>query len=57
VKSTITSRRLAGHSSKESRVIAKGQQPAVRGDLGELHALLAVGDPVLALELVACVAQ
>ena len=33
------------------------QQPAVGGDLGELHALLAVRDAVLALEFVARVAE
>ena len=53
----MNSRRLAGHSSNESRAIGHRQQAAVGGDLGELHALLAVGDAVLALQLVAGVAE
>jgi hypothetical protein len=57
VKSMMNSRRLAGHSSKESRLSGNGQQPAVVGDLGELHALLGVLDAVLALQLVTAVAQ
>ena len=57
VKSTMNSRRLAGHSSKESRVIGNGSSPPSEAISGELHALLAVRDAVLALELVAGVAE
>ena len=57
VKSTMSSRRLAGHSSNVVARDRERQQPTVAGDLGQLHALLAVLDPVLALQLVAGVAE
>ena len=57
VKSTTTSRRFAGHSSNESRTIGAGSRPPSLAICDELHALLAVGQAVLALQLVAAVAE